>query len=76
MAVFQPVVSPLDFAPSPCQVGLGICYDLRFPEMSLTLAQEGAELLTYPSAFTVATGIAHWEVSRWDSNPHRGFEEE
>ncbi|CAH2327276.1 deaminated glutathione amidase isoform X2 [Pelobates cultripes] len=44
------------------KVGLGVCYDLRFPEMALALIQEGAELLTYPSAFTVTTGIAHWEV--------------
>ncbi|KAM4690762.1 deaminated glutathione amidase [Rhinophrynus dorsalis] len=44
------------------KVGLGVCYDLRFPEMSLALAQEGAEILTYPSAFTLTTGLAHWEV--------------
>ncbi|XP_044305138.1 deaminated glutathione amidase isoform X2 [Varanus komodoensis] len=44
------------------KVGLAVCYDLRFPEMSLALAQAGAELLTYPSAFTVPTGCAHWEV--------------
>lgn len=45
------------------QVGLAVCYDLRFPEMSLALSREGAEILTYPSAFTVTTGLAHWEVS-------------
>ncbi|KAG9346654.1 hypothetical protein JZ751_006965 [Albula glossodonta] len=44
------------------KVGLGICYDLRFPELSLALLQHGAEILTYPSAFTVTTGAAHWEV--------------
>ncbi|XP_026792884.3 deaminated glutathione amidase [Pangasianodon hypophthalmus] len=44
------------------KVGLGICYDLRFPEMSSALQRHGAEILTYPSAFTVATGTAHWEV--------------
>ncbi|XP_028394636.1 deaminated glutathione amidase-like [Dendronephthya gigantea] len=42
-------------------VGLSICYDLRFPELSLTLAQQGADILTYPSAFTFITGAAHWE---------------
>ncbi|XP_036417223.1 deaminated glutathione amidase [Colossoma macropomum] len=50
---------------TPCwkgMVGLGICYDLRFPELSLALQRQGAEILTYPSAFTVATGAAHWEV--------------
>lgn len=44
------------------QVGLGICYDLRFPELSQALQRDGAHILTYPSAFTVATGAAHWEV--------------
>lgn len=44
------------------QVGLAICYDMRFPELSLALAQAGAEILTYPSAFGSVTGPAHWEV--------------
>lgn len=39
------------------------CYDLRFPEFSLALTNGGAEILTYPSAFTQTTGMAHWEVS-------------
>lgn len=54
--VTAPVSTPVG------KVGLGICYDLRFPEMSIALTQQGAEILTYPSAFTVATGRAHWEV--------------
>uniref|UniRef100_A0A2K5IMB5 CN hydrolase domain-containing protein n=1 Tax=Colobus angolensis palliatus TaxID=336983 RepID=A0A2K5IMB5_COLAP len=44
------------------QVGLAVCYDMRFPELSLALAQAGAEILTYPSAFGSVTGPAHWEV--------------
>ncbi|XP_071970650.1 deaminated glutathione amidase isoform X2 [Engystomops pustulosus] len=44
------------------KVGLAVCYDLRFPEISSMLSREGAEILTYPSAFTVPTGLAHWEV--------------
>ncbi|KAJ8336653.1 hypothetical protein SKAU_G00378730 [Synaphobranchus kaupii] len=44
------------------KVGLGVCYDLRFPELSLALRRQEAEILTYPSAFTVTTGAAHWEV--------------
>ncbi|GAB1597468.1 deaminated glutathione amidase-like isoform X1 [Argonauta hians] len=43
------------------KVGLGICYDLRFPELALILAKQGAQILTYPSAFMEPTGIAHWE---------------
>lgn len=41
------------------QLGLSICYDLRFPELYRHYA--GAELLVVPSAFTRQTGAAHWE---------------
>lgn len=41
------------------QLGLSICYDLRFPELYRSYA--GAELLVVPSAFTQQTGAAHWE---------------
>jgi len=44
------------------RVGLTICFDLRFPEISLALKRQNAEVITYPSAFTVRTGEAHWEV--------------
>ncbi|XP_064032243.1 deaminated glutathione amidase isoform X2 [Pogoniulus pusillus] len=44
------------------KLGLSVCYDLRFPEVSLALRRAGAQLLTYPSAFTFPTGSAHWEV--------------
>jgi deaminated glutathione amidase len=44
------------------RLGLSICYDLRFPELYRELSQQGAELLTVPSAFTRRTGEAHWEV--------------
>src|SRR6201996_3667153 len=43
-------------------VGLTICYDLRFPELYRILAVRGARLLTIPAAFTTATGRDHWEV--------------
>ncbi|XP_046708502.1 deaminated glutathione amidase isoform X2 [Silurus meridionalis] len=55
-SLVSPVQTPIG------KVGLGICYDLRFPEMSSALQRHRAEILTYPSAFTVATGTAHWEV--------------
>ncbi|KAI7864500.1 carbon-nitrogen hydrolase [Spinellus fusiger] len=42
-------------------VGLQICYDLRFAEQSIAQRQRGADILTFPSAFTVKTGAAHWE---------------
>ena len=45
------------------RLGLSICYDMRFPEMYVTLVQEmGAEILLMPSAFTVPTGKAHWHA--------------
>jgi predicted amidohydrolase len=42
--------------------GLSICYDLRFPELYRAYSKEGAHLLFAPSAFTEATGKAHWDV--------------
>lgn len=44
------------------RLGLSICYDLRFPELYRRLLGGGAEILTVPSAFTMVTGEAHWEV--------------
>jgi predicted amidohydrolase len=45
------------------RLGLSTCYDLRFPALYQRLAFElGAQVLLVPSAFTVATGRAHWEV--------------
>ena len=42
--------------------GLSVCYDLRFPHLYRAYAQAGARVLFIPSAFTVPTGRAHWEV--------------
>lgn len=38
------------------------CYDLRFAELSTILRKNGANFLTYPSAFAYSTGLAHWEL--------------
>jgi deaminated glutathione amidase len=43
-------------------LGLTVCYDLRFPHLHRALAQAGADVIAVPSAFTVPTGRAHWEV--------------
>lgn len=43
-------------------LGMQICYDLRFGETALLLRKLGAQVLTYPSAFTYSTGKAHWEI--------------
>jgi predicted amidohydrolase len=39
-----------------------ICYDVRFPYLYRSLAQQGAQILTVPSAFSPVTGAAHWEA--------------
>ena len=44
------------------KIGMGICYDMRFPNLFRDLAQAGASILTAPSAFTVPTGKAHWHT--------------
>ncbi|MBL4908655.1 MAG: carbon-nitrogen hydrolase family protein [Alteromonadaceae bacterium] len=44
------------------QLGLSVCYDLRFPELYRQLQQQGADIITVPSAFTKVTGKAHWHV--------------
>jgi nitrilase len=44
------------------RLGLAVCYDLRFPELFRRMLDEGAEIVTLPSAFTAVTGKAHWEV--------------
>ncbi|MEO8882832.1 MAG: carbon-nitrogen hydrolase family protein [Devosia sp.] len=52
------VVTPADGM----QLGLSICYDMRFPALYRALAEGGAEVIAVPAAFTVPTGRAHWEV--------------
>jgi predicted amidohydrolase len=43
------------------ELGLTVCYDLRFPELYRLLAVDGARILTVPAAFTVPTTRDHWE---------------
>lgn len=43
------------------QVGLSICYDLRFPEHFRAMAALGLDLILLPAAFTALTGAAHWQ---------------
>jgi predicted amidohydrolase len=44
------------------ELGLSICYDLRFPELYRILAVRGARVFTVPAAFTLATTRDHWET--------------
>jgi len=43
-------------------IGLAICYDVRFPELSRMMVDRGAKMLIYPAAFNMTTGPAHWEL--------------
>ena len=42
-------------------IGMTICYDLRFPLLYKKLAKKGAHFFSIPAAFTYTTGISHWE---------------
>ena len=44
------------------KVGIGICYDVRFPELARIMVENGALVLFYPGAFNMTTGPAHWEL--------------
>ncbi|XP_026537589.1 omega-amidase NIT2 [Pseudonaja textilis] len=45
-----------------CKIGIGICYDIRFPELAQIYTQKGCKFLVYPGAFNLTTGPAHWEL--------------
>jgi len=44
------------------ELGMAICYDLRFPELFGALALRGARVVVLPSAFTLSTTRDHWEI--------------
>ena len=48
-----------------CKFGVGVCYDVRFPDYAQLLCREkGAEFLVYPAAYPIHTGTLHWDVLR------------
>lgn len=44
------------------KMGIAICYDIRFPELSRLMAMKGAKIAIIPAAFNMTTGPAHWEL--------------
>jgi len=46
----------------PVRIGIGICYDIRFPELCWIYRNLGCNLLVFPGAFNLVTGAAHWEL--------------
>lgn len=58
----QTVVTPIETSDSIYQLGMMVCFDLRFPALAQRLRQAGADILSAPSAFTYLTGQAHWSL--------------
>lgn len=58
----QTVIAPIEVDNGACQLGMMVCFDLRFPALAQRLRQAGAELLSAPAAFTYMTGQAHWAL--------------
>ncbi|XP_026431119.1 omega-amidase, chloroplastic-like [Papaver somniferum] len=44
------------------RIGIGICHDLRFPELAMLYRERGADLICYPGAFNMSTGNLFWEL--------------
>ncbi|KAF9986600.1 hypothetical protein BGZ65_006958, partial [Modicella reniformis] len=44
------------------KIGVGICYDIRFPEPAMIAARQGCFVMIYPGAFNMTTGPLHWEL--------------
>lgn len=68
--VLSPGNKPTVFdIPGVGRIGVGICYDVRFPELAIMAARgdgetedKGAFLMVYPGAFNMTTGPLHWEL--------------
>ena len=44
------------------KIGIGICFDIRYPEYFKTLALNGAEIIFLPANFRKATGKLAWDI--------------
>ena len=44
------------------KIGLCICYDFRFPELTRLMVNKGAKAIIVPASFNMTTGPAHWHV--------------
>lgn len=45
------------------KIGVMLCFDIRFPELSRMMVNDGAKVIFVPAAFNMTTGLAHWELS-------------
>lgn len=53
-----PLVLPTPFG----QLGIAVCYDLRFPELFRSMLDREVNVIALPAAFTERTGEAHWHT--------------
>ena len=60
--VFEPGNHFVTFNTPWAKIGILVCYDIRFPEVSRLLALEGCKILCCPAAFNYNTGLLHWKV--------------
>ncbi|KAJ3014156.1 Carbon-nitrogen hydrolase [Thoreauomyces humboldtii] len=61
--VLSPGTTPTHFTTPWGNIGVGICYDLRFPELAMIAARrESCVAMIYPGAFNMTTGPLHWEL--------------
>ena len=65
-ATFEPgtqtIVTPIEVDNTVFNLGMMVCFDLRFPALAQRLRQAGADMLSAPSAFTYLTGQANWSL--------------
>ena len=59
--VFKPGNSLCTFDTPWGKAGIIVCYDIRFPELTRILAQEGIQILFLPAAFNQQVGLLHWK---------------
>ncbi|XP_062537035.1 omega-amidase NIT2-like [Armigeres subalbatus] len=60
--VFTAGDSYTTFCVGETKIGLGICWDIRFPEFANAYRKKGCDLLIYPAVYDVYTGELHWEL--------------
>lgn len=61
-SIYKPGKTPF-YYPTPFgKIGVGICYDLRFPELFRIYARNKVDVILLPSAFSYYTGERHWKT--------------